>query len=136
MNAYGFDQDYGPYLGHPMDPRTDPDATSPEAVRELIAEVFLDQLDKGNPNELIPVDGPVKETTLANFLTWMSEDAAKLLLIATVHARRVHSLGCGLTDEERAFSEGMCERLAARALRAFAEKLAEEYAEDNEEAAA
>lgn len=124
-NAYGFEVDYGTFTGHPMDPRTEQDDNDPEYVKEQVAQTLLDAIDRGNPDELITVDGPVKQVTLSALITWMSEDAARLLLIACVHANKFGPANQAVERNER----------AARALRAFTERLASEYADDNWEAA-
>jgi hypothetical protein len=120
-----FDVDYGTYTGHPLDPRTNQDDNDPEYVKDLVAEVFTDAIDAANPAALLPVDGPVKEVSVTALLTWMSEDAAKLLLIACSRAGKF-----GPADQAAERNEA-----TARALRAFTELVAKEYADDNWEAA-
>ena len=120
-----FDVDYGRFTGHPMDPRTEQDDNDPEYVKELVAQVFTDAIDAGNPDALLGVDGPVKAVTLSALLTWMSDDAARLLLIACHHAVKFGPANQAVERNER----------AARALRAFIERVANEYADDNWEAA-
>jgi hypothetical protein len=120
LQNMSYDCDYGRFTGHPMDPRTTQDDNDPEYIKEQAAEAFTDAVDAADPAALLPVDGPVKEASVAALLTWISEDAAKLLLIACSRAGKFGTADAAERNEA-----------TARALRAFTELVAREYADDN-----